>query len=335
MIVPVELAQELNALSPQLEHIERTVKQTVSVYSESQGFAFVGRLKKADSLAEKVETGRFAGWQDLDDIYACAVIVPGVSDEAAILDFLRTAFVEVVTRGRGTTQKDPAVFRFDSTRFIGRLRSPEGSTPDNLVFRLSFEVQIRTAFEHAWSTSTHSLAYKGGRIDWRRLRLVAQLKAAVEQLDALVEGFDSVAERISEQEWPEVRAKRMVEVFFREKFASGALPSESAPSSWVRFCDNFASLVRAAKPVKPYQLPQSIEGALAMIDTELSELGPERVPRSLSLLQFCLGVLAKREYITRPLRDYVPSTSPTLLSLYPEARVAGDGFVWSTFPAAA
>jgi hypothetical protein len=55
-------------------------------------------------------------------------------------------------------------------------------------------------------------------------------------------GFDQIASRISEQNWPEVEAKRFIEGFFREWLDSGKIPSETAPRSWTRFCDNIHAL---------------------------------------------------------------------------------------------
>ena len=79
----------------------------------------------------------------------------------------------VLARNRGKTIKDPRVFRFDATRFVGRVGQQAGVSSDSLLSLVCFEVQIRAAFEHAWSVTTHKLSYKGPGIDWRRERLTA------------------------------------------------------------------------------------------------------------------------------------------------------------------
>ncbi len=112
------------------------------------------------------------------------------------------------------------------------------------MFHLTFEIQVRTAFEHAWMATTHALAYKPDRVDWRDLRLAARLKAAVEQLDDLVAGFQETAGRISEQKWPEIAAQRSVAEFFLEKVKNGLIPPEMAPASWFRFSGNLVTIVR-------------------------------------------------------------------------------------------
>jgi ppGpp synthetase/RelA/SpoT-type nucleotidyltranferase len=87
------------------------------------------------------------------------------------------------------------VFRFDCTRFIGRLRSPDENTRSP-IYDIPFEVQIKSAFEHAWSATTHLLTYKSSEVNWSKLRLTAQLKAAVEQLDTLVLSFEDATKYI-------------------------------------------------------------------------------------------------------------------------------------------
>jgi hypothetical protein len=110
-----------------------------------------------------------------------------------VIDFLGRAFNQVVVRGRNDTRKPPDVFRFEATRFIGMLHRPAGTDPKEPLFNLAFEVQVRSAFEHAWSVTTHELVYKSQSVDWKRMRLAAQLKAAVEQLASSVAfpGFPS------------------------------------------------------------------------------------------------------------------------------------------------
>jgi ppGpp synthetase/RelA/SpoT-type nucleotidyltranferase len=165
------------------------VRDSLLVLCEDRGFALVSRIKTLESVSEKVETGRFDSWASLDDLVAVTVVIPTLTSEPAVVSFLKDSFKEVELRARSSTFKAPEVFRFDCTRFIGQLRSPDENsrTP---IHDVLFEVQIRSAFEHAWSVTTHALAYKSPEVSWSRLRLTAQLKAAVEQLDTLVLSFE-------------------------------------------------------------------------------------------------------------------------------------------------
>ena len=64
---------------------------------------------------------------------------------------------------RNSTKKSPDVFRFDSTRIICKSQNHQGS--DEAIFKIPFEIQSLTSFEHAWQVTTHSLTYKSNEID--------------------------------------------------------------------------------------------------------------------------------------------------------------------------
>lgn len=206
MIVPLAVARKFDHLDGYTRYVGGVVRDIVLSYCEEHGYAFVSRYKALESLAEKIESGRYRRWSELDDTYAAAIVVPSLSLEPAVLSFLQKRFKQVTLHEQGTTKKAPDVFRFDATRFIGSLdsgiadRAPE-------IERIRFEIQVRSAFEHAWSVTTHALAYKSDDVDWRRLRLAAQLKASVEQLDMLVRAFDASVSSVTEFEWPNIAAR--------------------------------------------------------------------------------------------------------------------------------
>lgn len=318
MIVPPLVTSKIEFARPYLEAVGSKVKDLVLAHCERHGFAFMSRHKEAESLAEKIETGRYENWSDLDDLFACTIVVPTLTYEEPILEFLKTTFLEVVTRKRGSSQKDPSVFRFDSTRFIGKLRPPSSDDASEEVFKILFEIQIRTAFEHAWSVTTHALSYKAQQVDWRNLRLTAQLKASVEQLDNLILGFEESAKFISEHYWPEVQAMKNLEQFFAGEIRKGAIPQEVQPSNWTRFCENVVSLLKSSnrreRGVRPDQLADE---AITVLHTEISTLTLSSFPRSISLLQFVFGVLAKTRTINAPFHRYYPVVTRELVELYP------------------
>ena len=267
---------------PYVKRVADLARDIVRGHAARQGYAFVDRLKTTTSLAEKIESGRYRTWSELDDCYACAVVVPTLAEEPPVLDVLKSAFKEVAVRGRGSTQKDPQVFRFDATRFIGSLRPNPSIEEASPLASVRFEVQIRTAFEHAWTVTTHSWAYKASRVDWRRMRLVAQLKATVEQLDALVAGFGSIEGTLSEQHWPVVAAQKAIETHFRAGIEAKQIPREVAPESWTRFCQNlFALLTVRPRERDPVGVVTQALGELA---AGMAPWSAEQFPRSLSLL---------------------------------------------------
>ena len=222
-------------------------------------------------------------------------------------------------RRRGQAAKSPDLFRFDSTRFIGRLRD-EGAAHPPQVASCLFEVQIRTAFEHAWSVTTHRLTYKGDAVDWRRFRLTAQLKAAVEQIDLLVVGFDEAARHVAEHDWFEVQARTLIVDAFKPLFAEPSIPEENAPKDWTRFSDNLLSLLMAssiapkARKQKLSFVGQCVDGAVSVIKKTEFEL----IPRSLSFMQWVFAILTELSLVKPPLQSkYVPPITTELTSLYP------------------
>jgi hypothetical protein len=154
-------------------------------------------------------------------------------------------FEETAVRGRGTAQKAPGVFRFDATRWYGRVRQDGGTPPlEARALEIVFEVQIKTAFEHAWSTVTHDLVFKGQQVDWRSKRLAAQLKALVEQIDFLVNQFEATAAAIEPSSDPATDTQALIASMGKELIDDGSLPASLCPESWQRFGEAVFALLR-------------------------------------------------------------------------------------------
>jgi ppGpp synthetase/RelA/SpoT-type nucleotidyltranferase len=285
---------------------------------EPNGYALVYRIKSLPSLSEKIESGRFARWSELDDIVACAVVVPTLTDEPSVIQFLEQAFQKVRINLRNSSRKAPEVFRFDTTRFIGKLRAPGDAFSEDLLYQIPFEIQVRSAFEHAWSVTTHALTYKGEHVDWNRLRLTAQLKAAVEQLDILVLGFEEASSNIAKSFWPETQAKSDIANFFKEKLSSGALPVELGPKDWTRFSDNVYQMVRSSKGSQRRPPTEIVSTVATTMSDAITVLGRGRIPVSISLIQFVFASLFAARVLSAPLEGYCPVITPELEMLYPE-----------------
>ncbi|SRR5581483_3410042 len=319
-MIPPKLKATYSEYRIFLKEIEKIVRDLMHGFCDKQQYAFIGRTKELESLSEKVESGRFPNWSSLDDLYACTIIIPTRAKEKDVLTFLREAFDEVETRGRSSTMKNPSMFYFDSTRFIGRLLPRSGQDSRSNLFRIPFEVQIRTAFEHAWSVTTHSLSYKARSIDWRTMRLAAQLKAVVEQLDCIVEGFESTATFISEQPWPEVEFRKNVQTYFQTKIATGEIPSECAPSNWTKFTESFLAIVKASDRRASRKLDQIYSEIVPIFELEINTYSAQKFPRSISLFQFSVGLLLQKKYFGPKLESFFLMVTPELEGLYPASR---------------
>lgn len=225
----------------------RYVAPVLSSYCEAQHYQLMRpRVKDLDSLADKLETGRYQRWSEVNDLVAAAVIVPTASHEEGVLTFLRDHFNEASVLARRSRPMAPDHFRFDLTRWYGEVLIDEG-TPDDLrrLAGLTFEVQVRTYFEHAWSVVTHDLTYKSQKIDWRQLRLAAQLKAMVEQIELTIANFEGVAASTTEAVWPEIETQRTAQEQLQTLLTDVGL-EEMAPASWSRASESVLRIVAVA-----------------------------------------------------------------------------------------
>jgi hypothetical protein len=199
-----------------------------------------------------------------------------------------------------------------------------GFQPSCYLFGISFEVQVRSAFEHAWSVTTHAL-YKGGTIDWKTKRLVAQLKAAVEQLDTLVLAFEATSGPIVEHPWPELSSRRQIIETFSRLVGSGKIDPAMAPKDWSRFAENLSDLIRKSNRPRGENLENRILEALACVERELPP-DPLSIPHTLSLFQYVFAILAREAILKPPFRDYCPLITDDLRDFHREISRFEPGF---------
>ena len=313
MIYPSILDRRYEEYRPLVEEVASRVKSTMLNFCENKKYALTYRIKTIESLAEKIETGRFEKWSDLNDLFACTVIIPTLSQEQEVIEFCNNTFEVTKIIKRGQSKKSPDTFTFDSTRIYARLKRVEYPDLDNLlsIFNIIFEIQIKSAFEHAWAVATHDLVYKSSEIDWKKLRLAAQIKATVEQLDTLILAFDQVALTIQENEYPEIRKKRQIAIVTQELFNQSKITQELQPKDMTRFCDNlYRVLVSAGKEDKVQDVIKCIRG-------RVNSTPSRQIPRSISLLQYFLAILVENKIIVLPLNNYCFHITEELITLYP------------------
>lgn len=239
-MVPVEVEQWLSSVRSTLTEVSRRAKEAVRGYCETNGHAFIWRSKDAESLAEKLETGRIPVLCEIDDLFGCSVIISNLTLEEKVIADLEFMFAPVSVKRRESTFKSPEAFRFEATRFIGRLRITDIDDPR--LGQLSFEIQIRTAFEHAWSVATHGEAYKANKVDWKLERLAAQMKALVEQLDMLAVDYENAAGSIVQHPFDRTDCESLA----LEKLASLVIPEECKPAKWGLLAKNVVTLADTA-----------------------------------------------------------------------------------------
>jgi hypothetical protein len=281
--IPQPLIKAYGELAPYLKEVEQRLTDTLRPYAQSNLLPLIARIKAIESAAEKIETGRYGSFEELDDLVACTMVIPNLPHEEAALTYCNRVFRIVDVKRRSSTRKSPELFRFDSTRLYGFINMPEGLEVGTSlsIFNIKFEIQIRTAFEHAWIVSTHPLTYKSDNIDWKRFRLAAQIKSATEQLDLSIVQFEQLAAAISESPWPELKEKQQVVDLIERLNSDRVIPSEAGPKDMTRFAENLISMIRASKR------KIRLEDALFELNARLRGFTEETFPRSASLLQVC------------------------------------------------
>lgn len=317
MIVPSDIRRAFEFSEVYVTQIENRVRDIVLSYCEREGYAYVGRKKSLDSLSEKLESGRYGAWSNVDDLFGCTIVVPNLERERAVVDYLHRKFNCLELRARGKTRKSPDSFRFDATRFIGSLVFDPGTVPHPALASLKFEVQIRSAFEHAWSVSMHGLTYKTDEVDWKRKRIAAQIKAMVEQLDQLIVSFETAASPVVESPWPETDYLKAIYERFRSLNDAKAFPQETIPSSWSRFSENLYALLQASKI-----WPRDFNDRLAFVNDclDILEIGISKLadfPVSISLHQLALGMLWEAKKLKPNLRGFTAVITTELEALFP------------------
>lgn len=315
MIISPAIQQEYDRIHPYLKVLHLNVRSVVFKYCSENGFAFTDRIKTLSSLSEKIETGRFLNWSELDDFYAASIIIPNLKIEKDVIQFLQDTFTQVALKKRGNTMKSPDVFRFESTRFIGKYKQNGEKTQ---LSNINFEIQIKTAFEHAWSVSTHSLVYKTNDIDWKLMRLASQLKSSVEQLDMIVSGAKQMNSHITEHTWPEINIKKYILDKTNEFLKNKNVPEELIPKDSSRFSENlysfFTPLVKGSRT--PYVL---LDPFFKNANDFADQLGKDKFPRSISLIQYFIGIAHENKYNFQN-GKYIPLITPEMETIFPNIK---------------
>ena len=325
MIYPSILDIKYKEYKPFVEALAKIVKETLSNFCDSKRYAFTCRIKTIESLAEKIETGRFQKWSDLDDLFACTVIIPTLSHEKAVIHFCKNTFDIRRTIKREQNKKSPDTFRFDSTRIYALLKNQSDADEDNQLntHKITFEIQIKSAFEHAWSVSTHDLVYKNSDIDWRKLRLAAQIKANVEQLDMLILAFEQTSEFIEDNSYPEIKIKRYLADEINKLFEVEKLPDELKPKDMNRFCDNLYRLLIKIIPEK------KIKNSIKAIIQKIQQTNKSQIPLSISLFQYFVAILISEEIIKFPIEKYYCHITQEVTTLYPSLKNISSTFEYN------
>ena len=188
------LMQQYRELLPTLEQLAKEAYDLLQHALREQGIyvtAIEYRVKSERSLAGKVELkgAKYKSIDDITDLVGLRVITfytDEVDKVAAIAKRLFDIDWQESVDKRKLHQLD--AFGYNSLHYICRLKEPISSRrPDDQTTKQPlprFELQMRTALQHVWSTIEHDIGYKGAvRIPREYKRQFSRLAGMLELID--------------------------------------------------------------------------------------------------------------------------------------------------------
>ena len=155
---------------------------------------YESRIKSDESFALKIETGRVTNPKELDDFFACRLVVENRRSVFEAEDLIKSQFNLVERRPPSDkkTHKSSNCFPFDDLRLYVKWRDDPSLRPTG-VDGMLFEVQIKTYLQHAWVIATHDLIYKSDTVDWPKERVAFQIKAMLEHAEVSIQEVQKIS----------------------------------------------------------------------------------------------------------------------------------------------
>lgn len=178
------------SLSDKIAPVELQARQLLEDYCKQQRWEFHFRRKEEVSFAQKLETGMYRKFSDIDDFLGCEIIVSNLREIPTAQNFIRDNF-EIISEKPNFTQ-DSSQFSFDGVRMYVKIK-PSSTKPDNSQ-DMQFEIQIKTLLELAWGNATHDFTYKCKEVQWAKERLVYQMRALLAHADLVLADIEALSQ---------------------------------------------------------------------------------------------------------------------------------------------
>ena len=186
-----ELLQQYRQSLPVLQRIEQIAYQKLNETLEEQGLYVTNiehRIKHEQSLVGKLERkgSKYQSIQDVTDLFGMRVITFYTDDVDKVAAIVKGLF-DVDWKESVDKRKVHQLtsFGYNSLHYICRL--PKNLIDDPAMPELNelrFEIQMRTALQHVWSTIEHDIGYKGAvQIPPEHRRQFSRLSGMLELID--------------------------------------------------------------------------------------------------------------------------------------------------------
>ena len=246
---------------------------------DEKSWFFTHRIKKLESYALKIETGRVPKPSQMDDFFACTIIVPTVSQIHDAEELVKQIYQCHKRRPPEDehTHKRASSFVFDDLRLYMRHGSSSSGRNEDLRDKL-FEVQIKTILQHAWSIASHDLIYKTDNVSWPKERIAYQVKAMLEHAEIAIAESGSLAtsSAISKQDKDTKEALNIICTL------RNFWPADELPHDIKRLAENFRDVMNLCDI--------DTDNLFTFLEEERQRLGT--LPKNLSPYSFLVQAVA-------------------------------------------
>ena len=183
-----ELLDQFKQRLPLYRKLEQLVYNQLKDLIKEQGLyvnAIEHRVKTEQSLKGKLELKgfKYRSINDITDLVGVRVITFYTDEVDKIAAMVKHAFIidwkESVDKRK---LHETNSFGYNSLHYICRL--PESITNDSELSNIRFELQMRTALQHVWSTIEHDIKYKGDiQLPLEHQRQFGRLAGMLELID--------------------------------------------------------------------------------------------------------------------------------------------------------
>ena len=222
-------------------HLKKDVDGTF-INIKSDAWHYLSRIKGKESFALKLETGRCSDVSQLEDFFACTLVVENLDQIKKAQEIIRDHFAIIEQRPKSAsfTHKNSYSFEFDDLRIYAKIKTVE-YLPPSPISEILFEIQIKTFLQHAWSIATHDLIYKTEEINWPKERIAFQVKAMLEQAELVISGVDGLIKL------PEVlkNNKESLNLIKILEFYNNNFEKDDLPADAIRLCKNTSEFLSA------------------------------------------------------------------------------------------
>ena len=247
--------------------------------NKEEGWHYVSRIKKQESYALKIETGKIEDPNNLDDFFACTIVVKNNREIKIAREKLVDRFFDIKAKRPPVetfTHKSPDSFPYDDLRLYVKLKYNDSLPPEssfNELSNITFEIQIRTFLQHAWDLTVHDLTYKSDEISWAKQRVAYQIKAMLEHAEISMDEIENIKESVMlTKSNKKIKQLNRVKTFLTHNWENEALPNDL-----VRLSDSICDLLK--------QLQTNISTLQTFLDKE-SDCG--RGTKTLNLSPFLI-----------------------------------------------